>query len=117
MSASVSAYSTASTKIAWSDPGYKYGEGEEAGPKMLGIYGKPGVKIGNLVMIPLLLFMTMFADTDILQSIIYLLQDDKFYAKSQYKAKNIITASTSYATFVSLAALLSSGFMFDMLGR
>jgi MFS family permease len=67
----------------------------------------------------------MFADTDILQSILYLLRDPPadstsphaFYNEDSNEAKNIATASSTYATFISLAALLGSGFLFDMMGR
>ena len=63
---STGAFSTASTKIAWSDAGYTPKEGQDQGVKFLGIYGKPGITFSNLAVIPLLLTLTMFADTDIL---------------------------------------------------
>lgn len=40
---STSAFSTTSTKIAWSDAGYVPKEGQDEGVKFLGIYGKPGI--------------------------------------------------------------------------
>jgi len=91
----------------------------------LGIYGKPGIKMANLAAIPLLLMLAMFADTGILQSILYLLKKPNadstspkaFYGLTTDEAKNVATASSTYATFVSLAALLGSGFLFDMMGR
>jgi MFS family permease len=79
----------------------------------------------NLAAIPLLLMLAMFADTDILQSILYLLKKPgkdssspkAFYGLTTEEAKNVATSSSTYATFVSLAALLGSGFLFDMMGR
>lgn len=117
--------STAETQVAWSDAGYTPKGDQEPAVKFLGIYGKPGIKFMNLAAIPLLLMLAMFADTDILQSILYLLKDPPkdsttpgaYYKKTSEEAKNIATASSSYATFVSLAALLGSGFLFDMMGR
>ena len=69
--------------------------------------------------------LAMFADTDILQSILFLLKFPEegstspkaFYYKTTEQAKDIATSSSTYATFVSLAALLGSGFLFDMMGR
>ena len=55
--------STAETQVAWSDAGYTPKEDQEPAVKFLGIYGKPGVKFMNLAAIPLLLMLTMFADT------------------------------------------------------
>lgn len=123
MSASV--VSGAETQVAWSDAGYAPKKGQDEGVKFLGIYGKPGIKMGNLAAIPLLLMLAMFADTDILQSILYLLKSPPkdstspgaFYGLTTEEAKNVATASSTYATFVSLAALLGSGFLFDMMGR
>jgi len=68
-------------------------------------------------MIPLTLFLTMFADTDMFQSLLYLLQDDKYYKLKAVDAKNVITSANSYATFISISAMLMSGFVFDILGR
>ena len=122
---STSAFSTASTKIAWSDAGYTPKEGQDKGVKFLGIYGKPGITFSNLAVIPLLLTLTMFADTDILQSILYLLRKppkdsaspNAYYGLTTEEAKNVATSASTYATFISLAALLGSGFLFDMVGR
>ena len=84
---------------------------------MLAIHGKPGFTQFNLLMIPLTLFLTMFADTDMFQSLLYLLQDDKYYKLKAVDAKNVITSANSYATFISISAMLMSGFVFDILGR
>ena len=81
------------------------------------MFGKPGVTKKNLAAIPLILFSTMFVGTDVLQSILYLLEDPKFYAKNVDESKDIAANSATYATFMSLAALLASGFLYDMLGR
>jgi len=40
-----------------------------------------------------------------------------YYGLNTEEAKNVATASSTYATFVSLAALLGSGFLYDMMGR
>jgi hypothetical protein len=117
--------STAETQVAWSDAGYTPKEDQEPAVKFLGIYGKPGVKFKNLAAIPLLLLLAMFAGTDILQSILYLLKKPEegstsphaFYGLGDDEAKNVATGSSTYAVFVSLIALLGSGFAFDMLGR
>jgi MFS family permease len=42
-------------------------------------------------MIPLCLFLTMFADTDMFQSLLYLLQSEDFYNEGPKAAKNTIT--------------------------
>jgi hypothetical protein len=60
---SVSAYSGA-TQNVFSDYNYEAKEGQEPAAKLLAIHGKPGFSQFNLLMIPLCLFMTMFADTD-----------------------------------------------------
>ena len=105
------------TKNAFSDYKYNPKDGEEPGLKFLSIYGKPGVTRWNLAMISLTLFITMFADTDFLQEILFLLQDPEFYDQHGGEAKTTANSSTSIATFVGIAAFLSSGFIFDMLGR
>ena len=65
---SVSAISMAETKVAFSDANYLPKEGQEPGPRIGKMVGKPGVTIWNLMLVPSTLFFYMLTGTDVLQS-------------------------------------------------
>ena len=48
----------------------------------------------------------MFADTDMFQSLLYLLQSEDFYNEGPKAAKNTITQANTYATFVAIGAII-----------
>ena len=76
---SLSALSGRETKIAWSELGYEI-EPERRGAVFLKMQGKPGVKIWNLVAIPLLLFCVLASNADVIQEVLPLLMEDNFFA-------------------------------------
>ena len=54
------------SKVAFSDANYMPKEGQEVGAKIGRMYGKPGVTIWNLLLVPCGLFFSLLSGTDTL---------------------------------------------------
>jgi len=62
-----SALSTGTTVVAFSEHNYPTGKfGGDQGAVFLKMEGKPGITKGNLLMVPLTVFLTMAASTDVI---------------------------------------------------
>ncbi len=113
---SLSALSGRETKIAWSELGYEI-EPERRGAVFMKMQGKPGVKIWNLVAIPLLLFCVFASNADVIQEVLPLLMQDNFFALSRTEALKLNTNAASIASFAAIPCLLLSGVIYDVAGR
>jgi MFS family permease len=84
---------------------------------MMKMQGKPGVKLLNLIAIPLLTFCLLASDADVLQEITDLLKDPAFFNLSPTGANKLNANAASIASFATIPALLLSGVVFDVAGR
>ena len=109
--------SVAESKVAFSDANYLPKEGQEEGARIGRMFGKPGITIWNLLLVPLCLFMSLLSGADVMQSMTQILKDDDFYALDTEKAGKVTANSLSYAQLISIPFVLVIGFLYDTVGR
>jgi MFS family permease len=113
--------SSGSTQLAFSeeDPDFVVGySGEKKGALFMGMHGKPGVTKLNLFAIPLLMFLLMLTDADVIYTISYFTHDTSFWPnldKTQADALNSNAASVG--NLISIPMVFISGAIFDIAGR
>ena len=105
------------TGVVFSEQNYIPEPGQTRAITFLKMEGKPGITKANLAAIPLSLLFVMLTGADVLQSQIYILNDEDFYDKTKEQQATIASNSSSYALFCTIPIVLISGFLYDMLGR
>ena len=105
------------TRLAFSDANYKPEPGQEKGAKILKMQGKPGIKLKNLWVVPGCMFFSLFTGADVLQSMVYILENENYYNYTSKEAAAIAADSVTYAGIVSIPLVLVAGFFYDIFGR
>ena len=105
------------TKVAFSDAAYRPAPGQEEGPKIGKMYGKPGIQKKNLWAIPAITFFTTLTGSTVIQSMTYILQDPEFYNLPEDRANDVSANSFTIGQIVTIPIVLVAGFLYDNLGR
>ena len=109
--------SNATTDVAFSNYNYPIKSYEEQGDVFMKLRGKPGISKKNLFVIPGMVYMLLLTAADVMQTSSQLLSDPNSYDLGVTRAAIVNTNSMTYASIVSILALLGSGLIFDILGR
>lgn len=109
--------SVAESKVAFSDANYLPKEGQAEGARIGRMFGKPGITIWNLLLVPLCLFFSLLSGATVMQSMTQILKDDDFYGLDTEKAGKVTANSLSYAQIVTIPFVLVIGFLYDSVGR